>query len=112
MNFIPYLFLGYGLLLFIGGFIGYHQTGSMASAITGLTAEILCVIGGIGMLKRIPYADLFSLVLSALFTAFFAYRFAMTHKVMPGLIFAIISLAMTVALYYYRGKKITNVTKG
>lgn len=102
MNLIPYLFLGYGLLLFIGGFIGYYQTGSVVSAITGLVAEILCVLGGIGILKRIPFADIASIAIAGLFTLFFAYRFFLTQKVMPGLIFALISLAMTAALLYYR----------
>ena len=104
MNLIPYFFLGYGLLLFIGGYIGYSQTGSIASIITGLIAEIVCVLGGIGMIKRIPYADIFSIVIAAFFTFFFAYRFAMTQKVMPGLIFAVISLAMAAALFFYRTK--------
>lgn len=102
MTLIPYLFLGYGLLLFIGGYIGYAQTGSMASILTGLFAEILCIFGGIAMLKKIPFADLFSIAVAALFTLFFTYRFILTGKVMPGLIFALVSLAMTAALFYYR----------
>lgn len=105
MNLIPYLFLGYGLLLFVGGYIGYAQTGSIASIITGLLAEIFCVLGGIGMIKKIPYADLLSIAVAALLTLLFAYRFFATHKVMPGLIFALISLAMTAALLYYRAQK-------
>lgn len=102
LTLIPYLFLGYGLLLFIGGYIGYAQTGSFVSIITGLVAEILCVLGAIGMLKRIPYADIASIVVASLLTLLFAYRFLATHKVMPGLIFALISLAMTAALFYFR----------
>lgn len=103
-NLIPYLFLGYGLLLFIGGYIGYSQTGSIASIITGLLAEIFCVLAGIGMLKRIPYADIAAIAIASLLTLFFAYRFFATHKVMPGLIFALVSLAMTAALIYFRAQ--------
>ena len=102
---IPYLFLGYGLLLFVGGYIGYAQTGSIASILTGLFAEILCIFGGIGMLKKIPYADIASIAIASLFTLFFTYRYIMTWKIMPGLIFALVSLAMTAALFYYRSSK-------
>lgn len=105
MNFIPYIFLAYGLLLFLGGFIGYAQTGSIASVISGLLAEILSIFGGVGMIKRIPYSDIASIILTVLFTLFFSYRYWVTHKVMPGLVFAILSFLMTLALFYYTKRK-------
>ncbi len=84
----------YGILLFVGGLIGHLKSQSSASLIVGIVSALLVIIAGIGILKEYFAAFPFSCAVVGALTIFFAYRFWLTEKMMPGGIFTIISLGV------------------
>lgn len=83
----------YCLILFVGGFMGYIKTGSLISLISAAALA--------GMLARYGYALWEGNILGYRMTifflvfilAFFAYRLAMTHKMMPAGVMTILTFA-------------------
>ena len=106
LNYVPVFLFVYGFLLLCGGFIGYAQTGSKISFIMGIVAALLSDIAGYGMLKKWVLGYFGAIAVTFFFTLFFSYRFWITHKMMPGGIFAIISLLMFVLLLCYDRNKV------
>lgn len=103
-KYIPTIVLTYGALLFLGGLIGYFQTGSKISFVAGFVTSLVCFGGGLAMQKGWKGGLLISLTITALMTLFFGYRFFVTFKLMPGGIFAFLSLAVFLLIWRFSYK--------
>jgi uncharacterized membrane protein (UPF0136 family) len=106
MNYVPVLMFVYGFLLLCGGFIGFIQTGSKISFIMGIIAALLSDLAGYGMIKKWVLGTFGALAITLFFTLFFSYRFWLTQKIMPGAVFAVLSLLMFGLLLWYNRLKI------
>ncbi len=87
-----YVSVGYAVLLFIGGLVGYATAGSIPSLIMGSVAALLFCICGVGMMQGRNPARVTALICALLLMAFFGYRFALTTRFFPGGFMAIASL--------------------
>ena len=87
-----YVMLAYGLLIIVGGMIGFAKAHSMPSLIAGSTFGILGIISSICMFKNQTWSVYFSMGISALLTVFFAFRFINTAKFMPSGMMCVLSL--------------------
>lgn len=96
--------LTYGALLFIGGVIGHFKAQSSTSLIVGTVCAVVVIIAGIGMLKDYFAAYPFACATVGALTLFFAYRYWLTGKMMPGGIFAVISFGMFLLLLLMKRK--------
>lgn len=92
------ILLVYGILLFIGGVIGHLKSQSSTSLIVGSICAAIVIAAGIGMLKHQFYAYLLACTSVGAITLFFAYRYWLTGKMMPGGIFTVISFAVFLLL--------------
>jgi uncharacterized membrane protein (UPF0136 family) len=88
----------YGILLLIGGIIGYATAHSLPSLIMGTAFAILMGVFAWGMFKGCNVSRLSVLGLSALLLAFFGYRFIASYKLFPPGVMAILSLALLLYL--------------
>jgi uncharacterized membrane protein (UPF0136 family) len=93
-----YIVLGYALLLFIGGLIGYFKAGSVVSIITSSFFALLAAISGVAMLNNSVLGRFVATGISVALAAFFIYRFMLTYTFMPAGLMAIVSLLVLAAL--------------
>lgn len=94
----------YGALLFIGGIIGHLKAQSSTSLIVGAISAAAVIAAGLGMLKDYFAAFPFACVTVGALTLFFAYRYWITGKMMPGGIFTLISFGMFLLLLLMKRK--------
>lgn len=103
MNIAVLGLLLYGFLLLIGGIIGYIKSDSLASLIMGTSCSFLVSFAALAILSNKEWGYyLAQIVVTALFL-FFAYRFSISFKVMPGGILALLSLATCLLLFFKKG---------
>lgn len=98
MSYQAYAMFIYALLLFIGGYIGYHKSGSIPSLAMGSTFGLLSLITAIAMLQGKKWGWMGAVVLGIFLTLFFGYRLYATYRFMPAGLFTILSLALTTFL--------------
>lgn len=84
----------YGILVCVGGVIGYLTAHSIASLAMGLLFGVALLGCSAGMLKNKIVAYYACMGLTTTLSAFFIYRFLHTLKVMPAGLMAVISLAI------------------
>lgn len=83
----------YGILLVIGGIMGYYFAGSLASLLMSSIFATLIFLSALGMQMKQKWAlPLLYLSLALLF-GFFGYRFYATLKFMPSGMMAVVTLA-------------------
>ncbi len=93
------VFLVYGLLMIIGGFIGYAKAGSKASLIAGVASGILILIGVYLTGSNVQLGYGFLTTVSAVLTIVFIMRLIKTHNFMPsGMLLAMSVIALIIAL--------------
>lgn len=94
MRLISIFTIIYGVLVIIGGIIGYISAASTPSLVMGTSFGVIIIASGLGMFYRLNWG--FSLALLALFilTIFFTYKFIVTMKAMPAGIMLALSLIM------------------
>jgi uncharacterized membrane protein (UPF0136 family) len=85
----------YGVLLAVGGLIGYFKAGSRPSLIAGLLSAV-AAFGALGLsIGRSQLGPPLGLVLSIVLFVLFGYRYAVkTGKFMPSGLLAVISLVV------------------
>ncbi|KAF2288750.1 hypothetical protein P3X46_027175 [Hevea brasiliensis] len=97
----------YGLILVVGGLVGYVKKGSMASLGGGVGTGLLLVLAGylslkaFGRRKNSYLAFAIETVCAAALTFVMGQRYAQTSKIMPAGIITGISALMT-AFYVYK----------
>ena len=82
----------YGLIILLGGVIGYAKAHSYPSLIAGVFfASALLTCGG-SMLKTKPWGYYGAIVLSLVLVGFFGYRFGLSGKLFPAGAMTLLSL--------------------
>lgn len=111
MKFNGTVVLFYGIIVLLGGLIGYLVAGSIASLIAGTLCGAILVACGFGLYRVSVLAYFVALSVSALLTLFFSYRLYTTEKLMPSGIMTALSLLVVILLLSTRGTR-KSFTKG
>ncbi|MFQ5865498.1 MAG: TMEM14 family protein [bacterium] len=93
-----YIILAYGILVLVGGILGYVKSQSLPSIISGGIFGLLIIASAILMLKGMAVGTYSALVISVFLAAFFLYRFIGSHKFMPAGLMIILSLISVITL--------------
>jgi uncharacterized membrane protein (UPF0136 family) len=104
MKFRAYIVLVYGLLLLVGGFMGYQKANSLPSLMMGGGSALLMLASGYAMLKKKVLGTLCALLVSISLSFFFSYRFFLTQNFMPSGLMAILSLIVVMTLLFANRK--------
>lgn len=105
MKISGYFVLAYGLVVLMGGVIGYLIAESVASAIMGSIFGAILVTGGMGMTKKSVTAYFTSVIATAALLLFFSYRYYITQKMMPSGMMSLLSLVVLVTILTVKDKK-------
>lgn len=100
------IILLYGLLLLLGGMIGFLKAQSIASLVMGSVFALIAFGSGLALFKGSIVGWWAGLIVSIFLTAFFGYRFYMSNKFMPSGLMAIISVIVFIALLFLAKEKI------
>ncbi|MCE0484682.1 MAG: TMEM14 family protein [Methylacidiphilales bacterium] len=88
----------YGLVLIIGGIMGYIKAGSVPSLIAGLVCGLLAIfIGSNHTWHFAPYA---ALILSLVLIFIMGRRYVNTRKAMPAMLIVVLSVIVALAQVY------------
>ncbi|MBI2987196.1 MAG: hypothetical protein HYY45_10570 [Deltaproteobacteria bacterium] len=91
--------LVYGLLVLVGGIVGYTTAESMASLIAGGVFGLGLLASGVGVLRGKDMGFLMAPILTVLLTMFFGYRLVQGGEFMPSGLMTALGL-VTVILYF------------
>lgn len=89
--------IAYGLLMLVGGIIGYAKAKSQASLISGILSGALLIVGGIAQLQGQSWGLLLATAVSAVLVVVFIGRLIKTRKLMPAgmlILAGVVSLAI------------------
>lgn len=105
MNWRVILLTIYGLLLFVGGMIGFSTAHSLPSLIMGTSATAFVFAAAYGYYQNKVWAFYLAQIISWVLFLFFTYRYLHTQKMMPGGMMAIISFVVAALLLYSYAKE-------
>ncbi len=86
----------YGVLMAVGGVIGYLKVRSKASLILGLGFGLMLLASGYGVWRGSTRSLVSAVVIAALLLVLFAIRLAKTRRFMPSGVLAVLSLAAVI----------------
>ena len=86
----------YGVIMILGGIMGFVKVGSKASLISGVGMGLALLASGFGGWRGSADSLLVALVIAALLMVIFAIRYVKTRRFMPGGMLAILSLVAVV----------------
>jgi uncharacterized membrane protein (UPF0136 family) len=86
----------YGVIMMLGGILGYVKVGSKASLLSGVGMGLALLASGYGVWQGRREALIASVVIAALLVALFAIRLVKTKRFMPAGMLAILSLAAVI----------------
>lgn len=89
----------YGLFIVTGGAIGYWQTGSVSSLMSGSLLGLSLLICSWAVFKKRRWALPLSLVLLTVLSCIFGFRFLATHLWLPGLL-SILNLGVLGSVFF------------
>ncbi|MFQ6112980.1 MAG: TMEM14 family protein [bacterium] len=98
MKMASYIILAYGVLVLVGGILGYVKSQSLPSIISGVIFGILIILSAAIMLKGMAVGTYSALIISAFLAVFFTYRFIVSHAFMPAGLMIILSLISLITL--------------
>lgn len=104
MKFIAALIAIYGILVVLGGLVGYLKAESLPSLIMGSTSGALLFASGLGLYRSSILAFFTALSVSFILAGFFCFRYYVTHQMMPAGTMAIISGVMVILLLTAKGR--------
>lgn len=84
----------FGVLLFIGGIMGYSQAASVASLLMGSLFGIVLIGCSFSVYKKRKGGAVLALIALLVLDAFFTYRYVATSKVFPAGVFSLLSLGV------------------
>jgi len=91
MKYLTLLICSFGLLIGMGGLIGFFVAGSIASLIAGSTFSFLLLMSGYLMQNNRRLGLISSTFLTISLAGFFSYRYLVTEKFMPSGMMALLS---------------------
>jgi uncharacterized membrane protein (UPF0136 family) len=86
----------YGVIMILGGIMGFVKVGSKASLISGVGMGLALLASGYGVSRGSVDSLVVALIIAALLVVIFAIRYAKTKRFMPGGMLAILSLIAVV----------------
>lgn len=95
---------GYGILVILGGIIGYIQVKSKVSLISGSISGLLIIFAAYCQLQGQTWGLIVAGLITAMLVFFFAWRLAKTRKFMPAglmVIFGVLALAVMLNQIFY-----------
>lgn len=103
--------LFYGILLLVGGFIGFLKAGSIASLIMGGISAVLAISSAVSMFKNRAIGSVAAIALSVILSIFFSYRYSLTLTFMPSGLMAVLSLLVVGTLVLTKKTAVYNKKK-
>lgn len=94
------LLVVFGIVVILGGALGYIRKNSTMSLIMGISSGVLLLASSYLVLKKPRLGLLAGLFLSFILEGFFAYKFFATGKVFPAGIMGLISLIVLITLAF------------
>ncbi|MUG97607.1 hypothetical protein F7734_36935 [Scytonema sp. UIC 10036] len=89
--------LAYGILVVIGGIIGYFKSSSTISLVSGSLSGVLLLFAAFVQFQGQSWGVMLASVVTAVLVVFFAFRLAKTRKFMPaGLMILLGALALAI----------------
>jgi uncharacterized membrane protein (UPF0136 family) len=89
----------YGVLMMMGGLVGFLKVGSKASLISGVGMGLALVACGFGVWRGSYNSIVVAVVVAALLVVLFAIRFAKTRRFMPAGMLAVLSVVAVVVFW-------------
>jgi uncharacterized membrane protein (UPF0136 family) len=86
----------YGVVIMLGGIMGYVKVGSKASLLSGVGMGLALLASGYSVWHGSRDSVIVSVVIAALLVALFAIRLVKTKRFMPAGVLAILSLAAVI----------------
>jgi uncharacterized membrane protein (UPF0136 family) len=102
MQFENYVFLGYVVLLLLGGLIGLFKANSKASLMTSAVAAALLIITRLPGVFQPSFGRTLSDVIMASLLVVFAWRLSKTKKFIPNGLMLVLTIAVLVLLNFRR----------
>jgi uncharacterized membrane protein (UPF0136 family) len=91
--------LGYGVLVLVGGIIGYFQAKSKVSLLSGGICGLLIIVAALCQLQGLTWGLTLAALITGILVVFFAFRLVKTRKFMPGGLMMILgTLALAVMI--------------
>lgn len=101
-----WIVMAYGLLVLLGGMIGFATVHSTPSLIMGTIFSVGLIVSSVLMFKGKKNGEISAQLLSAVLAIFFAYRFILTGKMMPAGMMCVLSIiVLTLVFITSRNKK-------
>lgn len=91
MKYLTLLVCAFGLLVGMGGLIGFFMAGSIASLLAGSAFSFLLLMSGYLMQSNRKLGLISSTSLTLALAGFFSYRYLITEKFMPSGMMALLS---------------------
>ena len=95
---VPYIVLTYGVLVVLGGIIGYAKAKSVASITMGSISGILLLVCGVLKMRGMALGTYLALAISILLGFLFFFRFKGTRKFIPAGLMVVLSIISMVSL--------------
>ena len=93
-----YVVLIYGMIVLVGGVLGYALRGSLPSLIMGLSCGLLLLWGAWGIRQKKKWGLPLSLLTTLALDLSFTHRFFQTQKFFPSGLLAFVSLLVLIIL--------------
>lgn len=105
MKYVLWTIAIFGIIVIVGGLIGYVQAHSLISLLSGLFFGIALLGSAYAISKGYNRAHYIAVLLALLLTAFFHYRYVKTGVFFPSAFMAILSALVTVWLLISRPRR-------
>ncbi|EAZ90931.1 TMEM14 family protein [Crocosphaera chwakensis] len=89
----------YGILLFIGGIIGYIKARSKPSLISGVLSSLLLLLSAFLQWQQVAVGLILAQIITILLAIVFLIRLWKTRKLMPAGLMVMISVAVLIILF-------------
>ena len=89
----------YGIMMMLGGVMGFVKVGSKASLISGVGMGLALVASGFGVRNGSYNSAVVAVVIAALLVVLFAIRFAKTRRFMPAGMLAVLSVVAVIVFW-------------
>ena len=98
MIYVPALLYIYGVLLILGGAMGYIKAKSVPSLVAGVVCGVIAIF--LGMRYAWHFAPWAALALALVLIVLMGKRYVVTRKPMPALLIVILSLVVAIVQVY------------